>query len=143
VRKYYCTDMAFKQHLYSRADGRKKLTISWDNSILPSYCVLKASKSVSVCWPRYNFLWAPADTFFFEFCIKLYYSSKMWNFKYTSNTNDLHNLKACKKLHIRQLNGYQGFSSSSWVMSCWKPVFRLVPRIFARFWLIFSHLKQQ
>ena len=29
-----------------------KLTISWDNSILPSYCALKASKYVSVCWPR-------------------------------------------------------------------------------------------
>ena len=30
----------------------KKLTISWENSILPSYCALKASKYVSVCWPR-------------------------------------------------------------------------------------------
>jgi hypothetical protein len=29
-----------------------KLTISWDNSILPSYCALKASKYVAVCWPR-------------------------------------------------------------------------------------------
>jgi hypothetical protein len=29
-----------------------KLTISWDNSILPSYCALKANKYVSVCWPR-------------------------------------------------------------------------------------------
>ena len=46
-------------------------------------------------------------------------------------------MKACKKTTLRHLNGYQGFSSSSWVMSCWKRVFRLVPRIFARFWLIF------
>ena len=38
------------QSTYSRADRRKKLTISWDNSILPSYCALKASKYVSVCW---------------------------------------------------------------------------------------------
>ena len=29
-----------------------KLAISWDNSILPSYCALKANKYVSVCWPR-------------------------------------------------------------------------------------------
>jgi hypothetical protein len=29
-----------------------KLTISWDNSILPSYCALKANKYVFVCWPR-------------------------------------------------------------------------------------------
>jgi hypothetical protein len=36
----------------SRADRRKKLTFSWDNSILPSYCALKANKYVSVCWPR-------------------------------------------------------------------------------------------
>jgi hypothetical protein len=42
----------FKIILISRADGRKKLTISWDNSILPSYCALKANKYVSVCWPR-------------------------------------------------------------------------------------------
>jgi hypothetical protein len=33
---------------FSRADRREKLTISWDNSILPSYCALKASKYVSV-----------------------------------------------------------------------------------------------
>jgi hypothetical protein len=34
------------------AQNYGKLTISWDNSILPSYCVLKTSKYVSVCWPR-------------------------------------------------------------------------------------------
>jgi hypothetical protein len=42
--------------------------------------------------------------------------------------------KLAKKLH---LNGYPGFSSPSWVMSCWMRVFRLVPRNFARFRLIF------
>jgi hypothetical protein len=57
--------------IISWADRRKKLTISWDNSILSSYCALKANKYISVCWPRQHFLWAPADTFFFEFCIKL------------------------------------------------------------------------
>ena len=34
------------------AQNYGKLTISWDNSILPSYCALKTSKYVSVCWPR-------------------------------------------------------------------------------------------
>jgi hypothetical protein len=48
--------------------------------------------------------------------------------------------KLAKKLHIRHLNGYPGFSGSSLVMSCWMRVFKLVPRNFARFWLIFHIL---
>jgi hypothetical protein len=39
------------------------------NSILPSSCVFKAGKYISVCWHRSNVLWAPANTFFFDFPI--------------------------------------------------------------------------
>ena len=33
----------------SRADRRKKLTISWDNSILPSYCHIVHRKHAANC----------------------------------------------------------------------------------------------
>jgi hypothetical protein len=41
-------------HLVRQIEAQNygKLTISWDNSILPLYCVLKTSKYVSVCWPH-------------------------------------------------------------------------------------------
>ena len=54
-----------------------KLTISWDNSILPSYCALKAIVSSFLSVGRNKKIscgLAPADPFFFEFSINLYYS---------------------------------------------------------------------
>jgi hypothetical protein len=66
--------LSWHHSLADKDQNYGKLTISWDNSILPSYCSLKASKYVSVCWRRSNFLWAPANRFFFEFCINLYCS---------------------------------------------------------------------
>ena len=87
------------------------LTISWDNSILVLSCSFKASKYISECWPRWNFLWALANTFFYDVTIKLYYCQKRWYFKFNFRKNNLHQQKARKKLNIRHLNGHLDFSS--------------------------------
>ena len=58
---------------YSRADGWKKLTLTWDNSILLSSCAYNGSKYISVCWPRSNILWALANVFFSDSPIKILY----------------------------------------------------------------------
>ena len=52
------------------------LTISRDNFILVLSCSFKVSKYISECWSRSNFLWALADTFFYDITIKLYYCQK-------------------------------------------------------------------
>ena len=40
-------------------------TISRGNFILALYCAFRPNKYNSVCWTHSNFLWAPANTFFF------------------------------------------------------------------------------
>ena len=88
-----------------------KLTISWDNSILVLSCSFKVGKYISECWPRWNFLWALANTFFYDVTIKLYYCQKRWYFKFNFRKNTLHQQKPRKKLNIRHLNGHLDFSS--------------------------------
>ena len=53
------------------------LTISRGNSILVLSCFFKVSKYISECRPRWNFLWALANTFFVNITIKLLLSKKV------------------------------------------------------------------
>jgi hypothetical protein len=66
--------------------------------MLRSYCALKASITFLYVGGVKISRGLLPTRFFFEFCIK-----------YISNKNDLHNMKATQKLHIRHSNGYQGF----------------------------------
>ena len=86
------------------------LTISRGNSILVLSCFFKISKYIFERRPRWNFLWALANTFFVNITIKLYYC-KRWYFKFHLRINYLHHEKAHKKLNIRHLNGHLDFSS--------------------------------
>ena len=95
------------------------LTISRGNSILVLSCLFKISKYISGCWPRWNFLWALANTFFVNITIKLYYCEKRWYFKFKLRINDLHHQKAQEKLNIRHLNGHLDFSSGFQVIDPW------------------------
>ena len=63
------------------------LTISRGNSILVLTCFFKVSEYISECWPRWNFLWALANTFFVNITIKLYYCPKRWYFKFNLRIN--------------------------------------------------------
>ena len=93
-----------------------------------------------------NFLMGSSDTFFFKFYIKLYYSLKMWNFKYISNTNDLHHLKACKKTTyktFKRLPGFFKFFLSYDSYELLKACFQTSTQDFCEILAYFSHLKQQ
>ena len=94
------------------------LTISRGNSILVLSCFYKVSKYISGCWPRWNFLWALANTFFVNITIKLYYCEKRWYFKFNLRINDLHQ-KAHEIPNIRHLNGHLDFSSGFQVIEPW------------------------
>ena len=91
--------------------GRYAYHISRDNFILVLSCSFMVSKDVFECWPRWNFLWALANMFFYDITIKLYYCQKRWCFKFNFRKNNLHQQKARKKLNIRHLNGHLDFSS--------------------------------
>ena len=92
------------------------LTISRGNSILVLPCFFKVGKYISECQPRWNFLWALANTFFVNITITLYYCKKRWYFKFNLRINDLHHEKAHKKLNIRHLRSPRFFKrfSSYW-----------------------------
>ena len=51
-------------------------------------------------------MWAPANTFFPKFSIKLYYCQERRNFRFISKKNHLHYQKGNKKLHITHYYGY-------------------------------------
>ena len=59
-----------------RYENTRLLTISRDNFILLLNCPLHASYNNSECCLAQFFLWAPANTFFLKFSIKLYYCQK-------------------------------------------------------------------
>ena len=87
------------------------LSISRGNSILVLSCFFKVSKCIPECWPRCNYLWALANTFFVNITIKLYYCEKRWYFKFNLRMNVLHRQKAHEKLNIRHLNGLLDFQA--------------------------------
>jgi hypothetical protein len=65
---------------------------------------------------------------------------KMWNFKYFSNTNDLHHLKACKKTTYKTLPGFFKFFLSYELLNV---CFQTSTQDFCEIFAYFSHLKRQ
>ena len=58
------------------ASSCRTIIISRGNLILGLYCTFRPDKYIPACGTRSNFLWASANTFFFNFPIKLYYCQK-------------------------------------------------------------------